>query len=890
MSPRGVKSMNSRPPATLGGAADQLFLSIVDWGLSAVILAAPWFMGGRHPLGELVLVVLAVLVATAWGARQILTRGAVSWTRSPAQLHLAAAVALLALQLTPLPQPILRILSPHTAQLLPLWQGGHQMSLGLGTWNQVTMTPDATVAALAMLLAYGLLLIVAVQRIRQVEDVEGILRCLAISVSLLAAFAIVQYLTSNGKFLWIYQHPFRDTHDAVKGPFTNKNHFAHLLALGLGPLIWWVHRTMSRRGVSGGAFRREFIALPKHQLAFILPPAALGLVLFAGLMSLSRGGAVAMFFAALVSVVTLARARLLSRKLLLGLAGAFLLIAAALAIHGYQQVTTRLGDFVSGSIDSLDRYGQRRMLWLANANGCKDYYPMGSGIGSHRDVYPMYFDQSVDLELTHAENGLLQIALEAGAPGLVLALIGVALCGFWCLGTLWYPGSERAYLCASAISASLTASVIHSFVDFVWYIPSLMAITTLLVACAERLWQFGRVSTGAESMRPVVVSRWTCTVATACVVLAGAWMIGDRCCATMASPHWDRYLAYALTREEATGKAPYPDQSVFDHLQQVLYWTPRDARANFRLAQACLRRFDQLQKTAENVMPLNQIRDAAVQSRFANRAALDEWLSRAVGPHRRYLEAALWHTRRGLELCPLLGEAYLYLGDLCFLEGASATAKSGCVAQALKVRPYSGEVLLAAGSDAALSGKLDLAVEYWRGALEKDRVVQIALTELLVTYQVPVTFIIEQFQPPLPVVRLLVAKFVATGRPADQLRLLLEYYAQVGQTEASMRTNEEAAGLWRELYGAYRQLNEPNKMFDCLRRALDANPNDYDTHYTMGTCLLEHRQFDEAEKQLRWCLHRRPQDAHLQETLAQAVKQRVARSGSPTNAKPAAQR
>ncbi|MEX0977216.1 MAG: O-antigen ligase family protein, partial [Pirellulales bacterium] len=535
----------------------------MDWGLSAVILGTPWFMGGRHPFGEFVLVVLAVLVATAWGARQTLMRGEASWTRSPVEFILVPAVGLVFLQLAPLPQPMLRILSPRTAQLLPLWQEGGA-TFGLGTWNQVTMTPNATVAALVMLLSYGLLLIVVVQRIRRVEDVETILRWLAISVSLLAAFAIVQYLTSNGKFLWIYQHPFRDTYDAVKGPFTNKNHFAHLLALGIGPLIWLVHRTMRRRARDVGTFAAADSARPQHQLALILPLAALGLVLFAGLMTLSRGGAIAMFFATLVSVAALARARLLSKRLLLGLAGSFLMIAAALAIHGYQRVAMRIGDFASGSIDSLDQYGQRRALWLADAMGCKDYYPLGAGIGSHRDVYPMYFDQPVELEFTHAENGPLQITLEAGAPGLVLLSIAVVLCGFWCVGALRHPVSQRSYLCASAVSASLAVSLAHSFVDFVWYIPSLIAVTTLLIGCAMRLWQFGRVSDEGAPKRPVAVSRLTCAAATASVVLAGAWMIGNRFCAAMASSHWDRYLTYALIREESTGRAPLPDQSVFD--------------------------------------------------------------------------------------------------------------------------------------------------------------------------------------------------------------------------------------------------------------------------------------------------------------------------------------
>lgn len=865
-------------------AAEAILLSVVDWGLAAVILVAPWFMGGRHPLGELVLVLLAVLVAIAWCARQIVMRGEPHWIRSPASLMLAAVLGLVLLQLAPLPQSILRVLSPAAADRLPLWQAGNEMLPAMDSWNQVTLTPDATLSALAMLLAYALLLLVTVQRIRRVEDVEAILQCLAISVSLLAAVAIVQYLAGNGKFLWVYQHPFRDTTDGVKGPFTNKNHFAHLLALGLGPLVWLVQRATSRGRRGSNVFGTADDAGPSNPLAITLPLVALVLVLFAGLMSLSRGGAVAMLTAAILSVAALAHARLLGKKLVLGLAAAIVLIAAALTIHGYQSVSTRLGDLVSGSAESLDKYGHRRTLWLADANGFKDFYPLGSGIGSHRDVYPMYFDMPLDVELTHAESGPLQITLEAGAPGLVLMLTSVAICASWCLGAIVRPRSQRTFLCAAAVSASLAASVVHSLVDFVWYIPSLMAITTLLVGCAVRLWQLGRDSIETEKQKPLAVTRAMCAAAAGCIALAGAWMIGNRFCAAMASSHWDQYLTYALARDETTGRALPPDQSVFDHLQAVVYWTPRDARAHLRLAQACLRRFDQLQETAQNAMPLSQIRDAAVQSAFNSRAALDDWLSRAVGPPRGYLDLALWHTRRSATLCPLLGEAYVNLGDLCFLEGAPAGAKAACLAQALKVRPHNGEVLLAAGSDAALSGDLEQAVGYWRGALEKSQLVQAALTDLLVAYRISPEVVITTFQPRLPVVRLLAAKYTAVGLPAEGLRPLLEYYGRVGRTEAADRNDPQAAGLWLELHGVYRQLNEPQKMFDCLQRALAVSPNSYDAHYALGMCLFEHRHFDEAHGHLSWCLHRRPDDAHLQQMFARAVNERVARSPSPTNA------
>ena len=60
--------------------------SVVDAGLIGVPLLSPWFMGGRHPLGELVIVLLAVTVALAWLGRRALDPRGATWTRSPARM------------------------------------------------------------------------------------------------------------------------------------------------------------------------------------------------------------------------------------------------------------------------------------------------------------------------------------------------------------------------------------------------------------------------------------------------------------------------------------------------------------------------------------------------------------------------------------------------------------------------------------------------------------------------------------------------------------------------------------------------------------------------------------------------------------------------------------
>ena len=83
-----------------------LLLLVVDFALGGVIFLAPLFMGGRHPAGRLVYVVLAVVAAVAWLLRQCLLKTA-RWTRSPADWLVLAGVVVIGVQILPLPAPAL---------------------------------------------------------------------------------------------------------------------------------------------------------------------------------------------------------------------------------------------------------------------------------------------------------------------------------------------------------------------------------------------------------------------------------------------------------------------------------------------------------------------------------------------------------------------------------------------------------------------------------------------------------------------------------------------------------------------------------------------------------------------------------------------------------------
>lgn len=853
-------------------------LKMVDFGLAAVIMASPWLLGGRHPLGELAIVSLSVVVAAAWTLRQFLLRDETAWTLTRAEVLLIAGAVLVLLQIVPLPQGILDLLSPHTRQALPLWFAPADQATGLGTWDLISLTPSETRAGLAIYLAYVLLFVVTVQRVEKVSDVERLLKWLAISAALMAAFGIVQYLLSNGKFAWIYQHPSRETHDAVKGMFVNKNHFAHLLALGLGPLVWLVQRSLAARGSrERGTFDGARRAGTHRQLILLGQILALGVTLFAALMTLSRGGAAALGVAAIVCGGLMYRASLVSRRFALSIVGVLLLIGASLAVHGYERVSTRLHDFTTGSIHTLDQHGLRRQLWAADARGFGDHFRLGSGLGSHRDVYPMYFSAPADVEFTHAECGYLQTALELGLPGLMLLLAGVGLCGYWCIAGLRTWPSTRVFVCLAAVSASLAASAVHSLVDFVWYIPSLMAITTLLAACAFRLYRLACDEEQRPSAQTWFVPRGVMAVACASVILLGTWMVQNLFCAAMAAPHWERYLRHVWAANESEKKPA--DDTLLAELQAAANWTPDDARAHLRTAVVALQRFDTCQKTAANSMALNQIRDAALASQFPSRASLDEWLTRAVGEHRHYLDTALRHTRLAAAQGPLLGEAYVYLAELCFLEGAAPGFKSACIAQAMAVRPHSGKVLFAAGTEAALAGDLAKAIEYWKRTFHSGWEERDQLLDTLVASGVPPAFVLENFQPDLVGLRATYAKYKATPRRED-LKLLLVRYIQAAEAVALPLRGPEAATAWLEVNELLLEYGDRAQAIERCRRALACDEARYDIHAMYATQLLSVGKYQEAQEHLEWCLLRKPDDADVREKRELAVKQRLQESAA----------
>jgi O-antigen ligase/tetratricopeptide (TPR) repeat protein len=836
-------------------AREQALLRCVDAGLAGVVFVLPFCMGGRQALGQFLLIALTSFVAVAWMARQALARQA-AWRTTTAQWLLLAAVLLIALQLMPLPEASLARLSPETPRMLPLWMQSAG-ELQIGSWSQLSLMPEATREALVQLMAYAALFLVAVQRLATLSDVRRLLRWIAWSSAAMAAFGLVQYLASNGKFFWFYEHPFVSTSDSVHGAFSNRNHFAHFLALGLGPLLWWLQD--SRRAKSSDTTLRS-------GLSWLL----LGVVLFAALMSFSRGGAVALLAALLAYLAVAWRASLLSRQFIAAVATIALLVGAMLLVHGYQSVAGRLDDLASGSLEQLDQLEGRRKVWSAVLKAATDFPLFGTGAGTHIEVYHRYLDQPSDTEYTHAESGYLQVLEETGLIGLALLLTGMGLCAASCIGTLRDERLVAAWPLLAAIAASLTASAVHALYDFVWYVPSCTAIVALLAACA---FQCG------TSLREVKLTsrsdvphypRWGWMAACCVLLLAGFAASIKRWGAVLAEPHWDRYR---IASRGVTDPQAAPDL-MLKHFTAIVGHDPRDARAQLALAEACLRQFDLAQQASENPLSLAALRDAAATSGFPSRAVLHAWLQRALGTRRRWLEQALWHTREALALCPLQAQAYLYLAELSFLDHVDPRLPSALIDQALAVRPHDGGVLFKAGEEAALAGNADQAVEYWKRAFHAATSIQPQMIEYFFQRKMPLAFFVEHLEPDRTAMQLLEARYRAVA-PAEEFRSLLERHARVVAEQARQSQGQQAAALWLEAHRLAVELNDHTQAWHCAQQALASDVADLHVRLTVGQYLLARKRYDEAEPHLKWCLARKPGDKQFQVILGEAARGRI---------------
>ncbi|HUS39783.1 MAG TPA: hypothetical protein VMX74_10055, partial [Pirellulales bacterium] len=86
--------------------------------------------------------------------------------------------------------------------------------------------------------------------------------------------------------------------------------------------------------------------------------------------------------------------------------------------------------------------------------------------------------------------------------------------------------------------------------------------------------------------------------------------------------------------------------------------------------------------------------------------------------------------------------------------------------------------------------------------------------------------------------------------------------------------------MWLEFHNAYLRMANVEMAERCIREACRSDPQHVGYRTTLAAVRLMRGEYEEAEKDLHWCLQRRPGNRKLTQLLEKAVRGRLSVAGS----------
>ena len=431
--------------------------------LAAFMLAS---IGGRYTWPTLPAVIGSAGLFLLSGVR-VGAEAATRWL----DFVLVAALAVVALQMMPLPPAILRALSPATASL----QDAYALQ-PLGTWRPISVHADATRAGFALALAAAFVFWGAREAFSH-GGTRTATRLLAWIGFACALVSLAQRATAPRTVLWKWTVP--DPRAAPFGPFVDRNQLATWLVLTIsvvaGYLVMRVRAHMTDRMRHGA--HAVIVALSDGGAVAML--GCLMAMLIALAATLSRSGFVALIAAAVVGTSLSRRDH--KRGLWVGVAvgAALVAVAAWLNVQSLaQRITTTL------SIPDPDTVG-RLTIWRDTLRIVRAFPVFGTGVGTFADAMFLYQQTARQVLFNHAHNEYLQLLTEGGAIMLAIVFAGCVLLVRAARAGLADDHGPHRYIRIGACAA-LAAVAVQSIWETGLRAPANLLLAAILAALAVR--------------------------------------------------------------------------------------------------------------------------------------------------------------------------------------------------------------------------------------------------------------------------------------------------------------------------------------------------------------------------------------------------------------------
>lgn len=517
-----------------GGMANRLDI-VVEWLLTCLLVFMPLAFGVVHAWSEELVVVLSGAIVICFLLGQIVCPGRVliwSWAYVPVGLFILVA----AFQLMPLPSRWVSTISPNTVALKTELLGDLPNADQVFEPMTLSFYPRATAHNLRLVLAVAGVFFVVLNMYRRPDQIKRLLMAVAVIGGVVAAITLAQNLFGNGKIFWFV--PTR--HGAGRsGPFVNHSNLGQFMNLSIGAALGLLcvklHEAFGRRRATPARILEYLGCSAARQLWLLM--AVMTLCAAAVFISLTRGGVISMLVA-----ITFTTLLFVSRRSLRGngwIMVIMALVAFTLVLYiGFDAVYDRLALLRDFGKSEGGRLQILKDIWVAWAK-----FPiLGTGLGTHSVVYPM-FDRSTIVALAaHAENEYAQAAEETGLVGLGLLIIfGIVV--WWSYAATIGRTNLPIRLAALGLGFGLLAILVHSLSDFGQHLPANSTISAIF--CALLLVLARHREDARQECQPARVRGYNALLPSA--LLAGALVIGiwsvrgaDR--ARVARSHWQMAL------------------------------------------------------------------------------------------------------------------------------------------------------------------------------------------------------------------------------------------------------------------------------------------------------------------------------------------------------------
>jgi O-antigen ligase len=606
---------------------------------------SPWALGAVHPAFEALLYGGVGLLLLLWAARALL-QGRLTWRHCPVAVCLAGLFLLGVVQLAPLPRGALTRLSPAAAGLYGELLPGEREALPppailpdvpLAAGKSLSLYPAGTRAELVRLLAVFLLFAAVRSNVASPAALGRLAVAATANGAALSLFALLQVFSAPR--LTVYWALPVAAESAPFGPFICRNHFPFYVNICIG--------------LAAGlllARRARWRAAPDllHDPPALWVGLALALMLAAVVLSLSRGGLIALACAGGVGLLWGAARS--SRPVRWG--GALLTAALGLGLLawlGPETLRERLSTLWQG--DALEQ--GRAEIWADVLPAIRDYPLCGTGYGTFEHVELVYRDSPArkGWVFEHAHNDYLEALVEGGPVRLLLSMAAVLFVyrlGWRALRHFRGQATEGLLL---GTLVGFTTVVVHSAVDFGLHIPAIAVLATVvaahIAALGERLRAPGTAAAPGWGARLATVTGAVTAVALALLLGSEGWR--------MAAAESLRLAARSRGGDEG-----------LPLMEAATATAPERAALQFEAGQAYASRYDQA---------LAQAADSEGRQRAA----------------RDYLWPALAHFAQARDLCPLSAKAHLRLA--VHRDGfARADSRNAYLARAGRLLPSDPEL------------------------------------------------------------------------------------------------------------------------------------------------------------------------------------------------------